>query len=165
MRGRINPTPYLYGSLNPDYAIKAQSAPAPVEKESEMPEYQRVSAPPKTRRLAKGKPWPLIDAKEKANLNFAVNGLGAYRVSLFLQGTNLPAGETLTVQFYTVTNGKVSNYFAQEIDGTKSGKFRGLAQFEMPILKGPTSLEAKITSSVESAYIAAYGADVYTWKV
>ena len=163
---------YMYGRINPATlfsGITVQSSPVappkpPVE-ESEMPQYTRISVPPKARRLAKNKSWPLIDAKEKSNLNFAAGtgGFGYYDVSLFLQGSALPAGETLTVQFQIIVDGKSSNYFAQEIPGTKSGNFRGLAQFKMPILK-PSRIEATITSSVESAYVVAYGADVYNWK-
>lgn len=162
MYGRINPATLFSAAL----AAQGSVTKAPVKsstEEEEMPQYTRLSVPPTTRRLAKGQTWFLKSRDGKSNLNFATGGLGYYDVSLFVQGTALPAGEVLTVQFFINVGGKRTGYYTQEIVGTKSGRFRGHAQFKMPVLKAAV-IEAAITSSVESAYLVAYGADVYNWK-
>lgn len=161
----------IYGRVNPDRffgsaAIAPQGATTPVvKKESEVPAYTRITAPAVRRRLAKGKAMTLVtDATNTATQNFAVLGLGHYDIDLFLEGTDLPAGETITVQFQIIpTGGKPSGYFREEIHGSADGTFSGRAKFKMPILKA-ARLEATITSSKESAYINQYSADVYAWK-
>jgi len=160
LRGAINAV------LNGSAAIAPQSSTVTptAKKESEVPDYTRISTPENHRRLAAGKTWTLVDATNKANQNFAVLGLGHYDVDLFLQGTDLPAGETITVQFQIIpTGGKPSGYFREEIHGSADGTFSGRAKFKMPILQA-ARLEATITSSKESAYIDQYSADVYAWK-
>lgn len=141
-------------------AVVPQSA--PTEKEAEVPEYERVTAPHNHRRLAKGKPWHLGDAANDPQ-NFAVLGLGHYDINLFVSGTDLPPGETLTVQFVlTAAGGTPSGYFREEIHGSADGTYNGGAHFKMPILKA-SRLEATVTSSKESAYIDQYAADIYAW--
>jgi len=158
--GRASPEPY-FGSA----AIAPQGdIVTPPKEESEVPDYTRISTPRNHRRLAAGKTWTLVDATNKATQNFAVLGLGHYDVDLFLQGTDLPAGETITVQFQIIpSGGKPSGYFREEIHGSADGTFSGRAKFKMPILTA-ARLEATITSSKESAYIDQYSADVYAWK-
>ncbi|QDK01908.1 lysin A [Arthrobacter phage Vibaki] len=140
-------------------------APAPEEQESEVPTYKRVTAPATRRRLAAGKSATLMtDATNAKAQNFAVAGLGHYDVDLFLSGSGLPAGETLTVQFFIIpTGGKPSGYFKQQIHGSADGTFDAPAKFKMPILQA-ARLEATITSSHESAYLERYSAEVYAWK-
>jgi len=162
----------IYGRVNPDRyfgsaAIAPQGdviKPAP-QKESEMPKYARITPPPVSRRLAKGKTMTLVtDATNKATQNLATLGLGAYDVDLFLQGSGLKDGESITVQFFVIpTGGKPSGYFKEEIHGSADGTWQGRARFKMPILKA-ARLEATITSSQEDAYLEQYSAEIYAWE-
>ncbi|QIN94357.1 lysin A, protease M23 domain [Arthrobacter phage Abba] len=165
--GRVNAESY-FTEWPEDFAVKPTPAAgpksAPQHEESEVPAYTRITTPAAHRRLAKGKTWTLVDATNKANQNFATLGLGHYDADLFLQGTDLPLGETITVQFFIIpTGGKPSGYFKEEIHGSADGTWQGRARFKMPILK-TARLEAQITSSKESAYIDGYSAEVYNWK-
>lgn len=132
----------------------------------EMPKYSRVTESAtgkKPRRLVKGTPANLMaDASNSRAQNFAVNGLGFYDVDLFLQGHGLPAGETVTVKFSIVKQGKASGYFPVEIHGTTDGLWSGHARFKMPILD-PALLQASLLSTVDTAYLDNYGAEVYTY--
>lgn len=154
--------------LNGSAAIAPQGTtvkPTPaVKKESEVPKYTRVSTPPVKRRLAKDKPITLVtDASNAKTLNLAVLGLGHYDVDLFLNGSGLPAGETLTVQFAVIpTGGKSSGYFREEIHGSADGTFSGRARFKGPILAA-SRLEVTVVSSREDAYLEGAAADVYAW--
>jgi hypothetical protein len=144
-------------------SLKRAPAPTP-QKETEVPAYTRITTPYNHRRLAKGRTWNMVDATNKATQNFAVLGLGYYDIDLFLSGTDLPEGETITVQFAVIpTGGKPSGYFKEEIHGSADGTFKGRARFKMPVLS-PALVEATITSSHESAYIDQYAAEVYAWK-
>lgn len=133
-------------------------------KESEMPTTRRVSSAKfKPHRLPAGRPYRLSAKDDGTTQNFAVNGAGHYLADLFIHGTGLPAGETLDVTFEVVKPGaKPSNYFTQQIHGTADGSFRGHAAFN-GVLEGRL-LNVAVTSSVESAYVAGFGADVTTWK-
>jgi hypothetical protein len=145
----------------------AEVAPAPV-KESEMPTYTRIgtiSRRPGATKLEAGKAWYLKDKAGTVNLNLAAGtgGLGSYDVDLFLQGTGLPAGESITVQFALVNGKDRSWYFTQKIHGSRDGLFRGNARFKMPILKA-ARLEVAVTSSTSGPDLTTYGADVYVWQ-
>jgi hypothetical protein len=161
--GRTDPAPD-FGTFAPmSAAIEA----APV-KESEMPTFTRIGAINRkagATELGAGKTWYLKDKNGKVNLNLAsgTGGLGAYDVDLFLQGTGLPAGESISVQFLLVEGSKRSSYFTQKIHGSKDGAFRGNARFKMPILKA-ARLEVAVTSTVAGPDLTTYGADVYVWQ-
>jgi hypothetical protein len=161
--GRTDPVPD-FGSFAP---MSASIEAAPV-KESEMPTFTRFGAINRkagATKLGAGKTWYLKDKSGKANLNLAsgTGGLGAYDVDLFLQGTGLPAGESISVQFLIVEGSKRSSYFTQKIHGSKDGAFRGNARFKMPILKA-ARLEVAVTSTVTGPDLTTYGADVYVWQ-
>ncbi|WNN95979.1 endolysin [Arthrobacter phage Hirko] len=141
------------------------AAPPKPKEDTDVPAYTRVTAPAAPRRLAKGKTATLMtDATNAKRQNFAVLGLGHYDVDLFLRGSGLPKGETVTVQFFVIpTGGKPSGYFKQQIHGTADGTFADPVRFKMPILNA-ARIEAQITSSVEDAYLDGYAAEVYAWK-
>ena len=150
--------------ITPVVISQQGSVKLPIKKEDEVPDYVRLSTPHNHRRLAKDKTWTVVDATNKANQNFAVLGLGHYDIDLFLSGTDLPTGESIIVQFWIKpVNGNASGYFKHEILGTKDGKWQGQARFKMPVLKA-ARVEVAITSSVESAYIDDYAADIFGWK-
>lgn len=132
-------------------------------KESEVPLHKRVSSKSGHTRLAKGQAWFLKDKTGNTNENYAPLGAGSYDIDLFVQGTGLPTGETITVKFMLVAGAKRSGYYSQEIHGSADGSYAGRARFKMPI-GGGGRIEASVTSSKESAYIDLYAADVYAWK-
>lgn len=171
--GRVNPGRYCteyWGVANETIIRPGQTGttttnkPKPaVKKVSELPKYKRVYPKPVTRELGKNTEWFLKNDGGKYNENYAVNGFGHYGIDLFIQGTNLPAGETVTVQFVLVpTGGKRSGYFEQEIHGSADGTFKGTARFNYPVLKA-ARIEASVKSSVAGAKLALYGAEVTTW--
>lgn len=132
------------------------------EKVSEMPIYKRVAPKTVTRDLGKNVEWYLKDGSGKLNQNFALGGLGHYSIDLFVQGSNLAAGEKVTVKFVVIpTGGKPSGYFQQEIHGSADGVFKGVARLSMPILKA-ARIEASVTAS-SAAKLGVYAADVTTW--
>lgn len=150
--------------LNGSAAIAPQGANiTPTKKESEMPTSKRVSGAHKPHRLPKGGVYRLSAKDNGQSQNFAVNGVGHYQVDLFIKGSGLPTGETLDVTFeVTKPSGKPSNYFTQQINGTASGEYAGHASFNGHV-EGAL-LNAAVISSVESAYVAGFGADIATWK-
>lgn len=125
--------------------------------------YKRLVGKSVRTRLAAGKTWHFATADGKAALNLAVGGTNKhYNVLLHLQGTDLPAGEFLDVTFkLTPVGGDASYYYPKKIFADKNGEFADDVLFSMPIT-GPSVLNAVVTSSVESAYIDSYGADVTT---
>lgn len=143
-------------------AASPQSTPS--EKEAEVPAYKRLTAPMKHRRLAQGQSWFLKDKTGNTNENYAAHGAGLYDVKLLMQGTDLPAGEFLTVQFYLVTAGKRSGYYTQRVTGNVDGRFKGHAVFAMPVGTGQR-VEVSVTSSKESAYLDVYAAEVCAWAL
>ncbi|AYR00996.1 lysin A [Arthrobacter phage Isolde] len=161
-RGRIDPTPYLYGNLNSDYAIKAQSAPVQAAKETEMPAVlHRVVSPKMNRRLVKGTPAVITtDATNATHMNFAVGGVGTYDIDAYIAGTGLPDGERITGRFLIVEKGKSpSGYYPFQIDGTRDGKFNGLVAAKWKVAAG-TVIKIELTSTVETAYVSSIDAAV-----
>jgi hypothetical protein len=161
-RGRIDPTPYLYGNLNSDYAIKAQSAPVQAAKETEMPAVlHKVVSPAMNRRLAKGKAATITtDATNTAHMNFAVGGVGTYDVQAYIAGTELPDGQRIVGRFLIVEKGKSpSGYYPFQIDGTFDGKFNGLVGGRFKVNAG-TVIWIELTSTVDTAKIASVDASV-----
>ena len=164
--GRVDPELWLTewpDDIVPQGTITTTPKPT-VKKASEMPSYKRVSSPANHRRLAKNLSWFLKDKTGKVNENYFIHGAGYYDIKLFLQGTGLPTGEFITVQFFLIPpGGKPSGYFTERIPGAVDGKFKDHAVFGMNVPAG-YRIEANITSSIENAYIDIYGADVATWK-
>lgn len=146
-----------YSGISPAITTK------PVIKEaSEMPKYKRVGTGKVPIQLGQGAEWFLKDKAGKLNENYGVNGFGHYSIDLFVQGTGLPAGETITVKFWIVpTGGARSAHFEQEIHGSADGTFRGTARFSMPILKA-SRIEASVKATT-AAKLTHYAADVTTW--
>lgn len=137
----------------------------PVVKEaSEMPKYKRVGTGKVPIQLGQNAEWFLKNEAGKLNENYGVNGFGHYGIDLFIQGTDLPAGETLTVIFWIVpTGGSRSAHFEQEIHGSTDGTFKGSARFSMPILKA-SRIEASVKATT-AAKLTHYAADVTTWVI
>ena len=141
---------------------------APTVKDTDaMPTIKRTAAitraPGKTR-LGADKTWYLKDKTGKANLNLAA-GAGLYDGDVFIQGTGLPAGEVITVNFIVVTNGRRSGYWSQDAaHGTRSGKFRGSARLSGLNLRPGQLVEVSVTSSVAGPDLTTYGADFKIWK-
>lgn len=161
-RGRIDPTPYLYGNLNSDYAIKAHSAAIQAEKETEMPAVlHRVASPKMNRRLVKATPAVITtDATNSAHMNFAVGGGGTTDIQAYIAGTGLPDGERITGRFLIVEKGKTpSGYEPFQIDGTRDGKFNGLVAARWPVKAG-TVIWIELTSTVDTSYVASVSASV-----
>lgn len=165
--GRVDPELWLTEYAD-DFELAMQASAiipiTPIEtKESEMPKYKRVANAGKiNHRLPKGGVYRLSAKDDGLSQNFAVNGPGHYGVDLFISGTDLPAGEALTVTFEVVRQGKPSRYFEQDIAGTKSGEFKGHVSFNGPV-EGAL-LNVAVVSSVESARVTGFGADVATWR-
>lgn len=162
--GRVDPSAWLTDYVD-DFQLTLQASnikPITTPKESEMPIYKRISGAHKPHRLPVGGRYRLSAKDDGVNQNFAVNGAGHYLVDLFISGTDLPTGETITVTFEVNRKGKPSEYFDQTIDGTASGKFNGHVAFNGPI-EGAL-LHVAAVSSKDSAYINGFGADVTTWR-
>jgi hypothetical protein len=152
-RGRIDPTPYLYGKLNSDYAIKTHTSEI---KEAEMPAVlHKVVSPSMNRRLAKGKAAVITsDATNTSHQNFAVGGVGTYDIQAYIAGTGLADGERITGRFLLVEKGKApSGYYPFQIDGTRDGKFNGFIGGRFKVNAG-TVIWIELTSSTDSAYVA-----------
>jgi hypothetical protein len=98
------------------------------------------------------------------NWNLAVQGLGYYDCDVFIQGTGLGDGETLTVQGFIVTGGGKtrSGYFPQEIHGSADGKFHGVFRLKTPLLS-TARLEIEVQSTTTTAVVTNYGADVFAF--
>lgn len=159
-RGRINPRPYLYGALNPDYAPKLTVQSIPI-KEPDMPApgLHRIVSPKMNRRLAKAKPAVITtDATNKTHMNFAVGGTGTYDIDAYIAGSGLPDGERITGRFLIVENGKApSGYYPFQIDGTADGKFNGLVAAKWLVRAG-TLIHIELTSTLETAYVVSVDA-------
>ncbi|QGJ92791.1 endolysin [Arthrobacter phage Pureglobe5] len=158
-RGRIDPTPYLYGALNSDYAIKTHTAQI---KEAEMPAVlHKVVSPAMNRRLAKGKAAVITtDATNTAHQNFAVGGVGTYDIQAYVAGTGLPDGQRITGRFLLVEKGKApSGYYPFQIDGTFDGKFNGLIGGRFKVNAG-TVIWIELTSTVDTSYVASVDGSV-----
>ncbi|UOK18342.1 endolysin [Arthrobacter phage BruhMoment] len=152
-RGRIDPTPYLYGKLNSDYAIKTHTTEV---KEAEMPAVlHKIVSPNMNRRLAKGKAAVITsDATNTAHQNFAVGGVGTYDIQAYIAGTGLPGDQRITGRFLLVEKGKApSGYYPFQIDGTADGKFNGLVAGRFKVNAG-TVIWIELTSTVDTAYVA-----------
>lgn len=162
-RGRIDPTSYLYGNLNPDYATTKLSPAVSIEKDTDMPAavLHRVVSPKMNRRLAKGAPAVITtDSTNTAHMNFAVGGVGTYDIDAYIAGTGLPDGQRITGRFLIVEKGKApSGYYPFQIDGTADGKFNGLVAAKW-LVKAGTVIQIELTSTVETAYVSSVDAAV-----
>lgn len=98
-----------------------------------------------------------------ANWNLAADGLGLgyYDCDIYISGTGLEDGESLTVQAFIVTNGNRSGYFTQKIDGNTKGEFSGNIRLKTPLLS-TAKLEIDVKSTTD-AVITNYGADKYVF--
>lgn len=124
----------------------------------------QVKQPAGGRRLAKGATWYLKDAAGKLNQNFAVAGVGNYDIDLFLQGTGLPAGESIAVQFI-IKNGKnTSGYYSQEIRGDANGNFQPTPVRLKRAITAGTILEVGVTSSCDTASLTLFGAEIRNYN-
>jgi hypothetical protein len=117
-------------------------------------------------RLAAGKTWHFADEPGTKALNMAIFGTGKhYGIELRLWGTNLPQGECLDVNFaVTPTGGKASYYFNKKVFGDKKGNFADVVPFSYGLSQAAT-INAIVTSSVESAYIDGYAVEVTATKL
>lgn len=157
-RGRINPTPFLYGNLNSDYAVKAQLAKEITA--MPIPVLHRVASPKMNRRLAKGNTATITtDATNKTHMNFAIAGYGLYQGHVFIEGTGLADGEKITGRFVIVKAGKRSGYFPFQIDGSADGTFSGGGPLLWSVAT-PTSIEIELTSTSDTAYVRSVAADL-----
>lgn len=162
-RGRIDPTPYLYGNLNPDYATKNISAAASIEKDTDTmpaPVLHRVASPSMNRRLPKGKPAIITtDSTNTKHMNFAVGGFGIYNIDGFVSGTGLPDGAKIKGRFLIVQNGKPSGYYPFQSDGNNKGDWWGTGRCQAKV-DSKTEIWLELTSDVETAYVNVCAADL-----
>lgn len=128
-----------------------------------------VINPAGSKTLTKGVMWTLKKPDMATNWNLADEdmGLGYYDIDLFLQGTGLLEGESLTIQILVVTqagteNMNKSGYFTQEIFGTKDGVFKGSVRFKSPLLSS-AQLWVDVTASADCK-LDVWGADTYKFE-
>lgn len=162
-RGRIDPTPYLYGNLNPDYAKSSLSPSAAIVKEDDMPTpvLHRVSSPEGlNRRLPKGKPAIITsDATNAKHLNFAVGGYGIYNIDCFVSGTKLLDGKKIKGRMLIVQNGKPSGYYPFQCDGNDQGEWFGNGRCQAQVTS-KTEIWLELTSDSNEAYVNVAAADM-----
>lgn len=114
--------------------------------------------------LAKGQELWLRAPDNKTNWNLATEGLAYYDVDMFLRGTGLLDGESVTVQPFIVTSGNHrSGYFPQEIHGSTDGIFAGQVRFKTPLLS-TGRVEVLVKSSAPNVKITSYGADTFAFS-
>lgn len=116
------------------------------------------------RHLAPGQAWFLKEADGKNNWDVAGKNLGYYDADLFIAGTGLKDGETVTVQVYVVTGAErnLSGYYTQDIEGSNSGKWQGNIRFKTPLLS-TARLEVSVTASSD-CFIDTWGSDTYVFR-
>lgn len=124
--------------------------------------YIRLYPTPVTRTLGKNAEWFLKERSPNFNHptdeNYACLGIGHYGIDLFINGTGLKPGETVTVQFWLVREGVRSGYFKQEIHGSADGEFSGVARFSASV-EGAL-VQASVKASTDGVKLTSYGAEV-----
>jgi hypothetical protein len=89
-------------------------------------------------------------------------GLGYYDCALFLRGTGLEDGESISVQVFIKTaDGNLSGYYPVEIHGSTNGTFEGTIPFKSPLLASASLLVA--VKSTTDCVLTNYGADKYVF--
>ena len=106
--------------------------------------------------LGKDKAWYLKDPDLKVNADFANGGGGYITGTLFIQGTGLPDGKELTVQFFVVTGTRRSGYYTQDIPGGEDGTFKGHVNIDQNVPKG-SRLEASVASNADATVLTVWG--------
>jgi hypothetical protein len=126
--------------------------------------HERLVVPNKTLVLPGQEVW-LKSPDGKGNWNIATEGLAYYDTDLFVRGTGLLDGQTLTVQPFIVTGGGKhrSGYFPQEVHGSEDGEFYGQVRFKTPLLS-TSSVEILVKASAP-ATITSYGSDTFAFHL
>lgn len=157
------PYDYLMASIKKYSGLAPSPTPTePTPEEGPEVKYARLYPTPATRNLGKNVEWFLKERSPNFNHpvdeNYACLGIGHYGIDLFVNGTGLPVGETVTVQFWLVRDGKRSGYFKQEIHGSADGEFSGVARFSA-IVHGAL-VQASVKASTDGVKLTSYGAEI-----
>lgn len=157
----------IYGRDDPsaDFSAFAPISTTPQKAASEMPLSKRLdSTLAKAHRLPKGKAYTLSVKDDGISANFALNGIGHYVITAYLNGTGLAAGQRAEAQFFITQGGKTSGHFVQDIDGTVDGVFNKVIHFDRKVEAG-TVITCKVTAkNAETAYLAGFGAEITTYQ-
>lgn len=155
------PYDLLLGSINAYAGATPAPTPTPVPEGPDV-KYARLYPIKHTRTLGKNAEWFLKQNSPNFNHptdeNYACLGVGHYGIDLFVTGTGLPPGETLTVQYWLERGGKKSGYFKQEVHGSKDGVFYGVARFSTHV-QGAL-VKASVMPSCDGVKLTSYGAEI-----
>jgi hypothetical protein len=131
--------------------------------------YDRDIVKPTTAvQLRKDSAWTLKNSDMKTNWNLADEGLGLgyYDIDLFLQGIELPDGESITVNAFIVTGTGTgrnrSGYFSQEIHGSTNGSFHSSVRLKTPLLS-TAAIEVDVTASSDCK-LKVWGSDIFKFQ-